>query len=186
MNAPTELRLDKAGFLAWVQGREGRYELARGVVAMMAGVSRNHATVAGNLFGLLWSRLDRDRYRVSQGDFAVEAGESVRYADVMVEPAGGDGRALSTDQAVLLAEVLSPSSVAVDFRDKADEYMSLASLRAYLVLAQDEPRAWLWAREQAGTWPRTPATVEGRDAPIALPMLGTVLPMAEVFRGIDL
>ena len=43
----------------------------------------------------------------------------------------------------------SPSSVTHDLRDKAAEYLQLPSLSAYLVLAQDEAKAWVWAREAA-------------------------------------
>ena len=37
------VHLDKPSFVAWVQGREGRYELAEGRVVMMVGASRAHA-----------------------------------------------------------------------------------------------------------------------------------------------
>ncbi len=40
MNVQTNLRMDKATFLAWVQERDERYELDDGHVVMMTGGTR--------------------------------------------------------------------------------------------------------------------------------------------------
>ena len=42
MNVQFPAHMDKARFLAWVEGREERYELAEGRVLMMTGGSRAH------------------------------------------------------------------------------------------------------------------------------------------------
>ena len=53
MNVQLPVHMDKAAFLAWVQGLEGRYELANGRVVMMVGASRAHALIVRNLLALL-------------------------------------------------------------------------------------------------------------------------------------
>jgi len=42
MNVQTQLQMDNAAFLDWVQGRDERYELAEGPVMMMTGTTLRH------------------------------------------------------------------------------------------------------------------------------------------------
>jgi hypothetical protein len=53
MNVQLPVRMDKAAFLEWIQGREERYELDRGRVIMMTGGSRAHWQITANLFKAL-------------------------------------------------------------------------------------------------------------------------------------
>lgn len=55
MNLQSNLHMDKAAFLAWVQGRAERYELADGRVLMMTGGSRAHGQLPG-ISSDLWIR----------------------------------------------------------------------------------------------------------------------------------
>lgn len=184
MNARAELRMDAPTFLRWAEGREGRHELAQGEVRSMVGASRDHVEIAVNLVVLLRPRLDRARYRVAQGDFAVEVAGGVRYPDVMVSLRGAHETRLSTREPVVLVEVLSPSSVYIDFDEKRPEYVALPSLRTYAVFSQEEPRAWVWERGVDGEWPEKPAVVEGRTGILDLPSVALRLPMAEIYAGV--
>jgi Putative restriction endonuclease len=58
MNIDLPAHIDKPTFLAWVQGREERYELVRGRVVMMVGAPRNHGLIVMNLVVLLRAQLD--------------------------------------------------------------------------------------------------------------------------------
>ena len=64
MTIQPHLQMDNATFLDWVQGREGRYELAGGRVVMMTGGTMAHGLIVGNLFELLRARLDRKQWLV--------------------------------------------------------------------------------------------------------------------------
>lgn len=184
MNIRTDVPLTKEAFLRWVEAQEGRHEFVEGKIVMMVGASRNHVTVAGNLFGLLWSRIDRSIWKVAQSDFAVETARGLRYPDVVVESAGGDARGYLAMAPVLTAEVLSKSSMATDLHEKADEYTALPSLQAYVVLAQDEPRLWLWQRGEDGAFPRAGEMIDGSDAVLKLPALGIEFTLADIYRGV--
>src|SRR5947209_9553692 len=82
MNVQLPMRLDKPAFLAWVQGREERYELADGRVVMMTGASRTHGLLVLNIAMLLRGQLDP---RSVIADFGLDAGpKTLRYPDVMV------------------------------------------------------------------------------------------------------
>lgn len=120
MNVQTDLRMDKPAFLAWVQEREGRYELDDGHVVMMTGASRGHERVVRRLAAALERRLDADRWEVLTSNFAVDLGpKTVRYPDVIVDSAQGADKDLTATTPILIAAVISPSSIADDLGDKA-------------------------------------------------------------------
>ena len=164
MNVQLDLRMDKPEFLTWVEAHEGRYELAGNRVVMMTGGSRGHAILVRRLAAALEKRLDGNRWTVLTSDFGVDVGPStVRYPDVVVDVAGGRFKDLTATAPALIAEVISASSAKDDLGVKADEYVRLPSLSAYLVLAQDEPKARVWVRGAGGFSPE-PKVIEGLDA----------------------
>ncbi|MCC6779870.1 MAG: Uma2 family endonuclease [Hyphomicrobiales bacterium] len=180
MNVQPELHMDKSGFLAWAQAQEGRFELVGRRVVMMVGGSKAHALVASRLTRALWACLDLERWVVLGSDLAVDVGpESLRYPDAIVDVVGG-GNELAAAAPALIAEVLSPSSATLDLGDKAAEYLRLASLQAYVVLAQDEPKAWVWVRGPHG-FAAGPEVMSGPDAVICVPALGIALTLAELY-----
>jgi Uma2 family endonuclease len=183
MNVHSDLRMSKSDFLAWVQGREGRYELAGCRVVMMTGGSRGHATIVRQLARALEKRLDAERWTVLTSDFGVDVGPStVRYPDVVVDVAGGAFRDLTATAPAVIAEVISPSSEKDDLGDKAEEYLRLQSLCAYLVLAQDEPKTRVWLRGPRG-FSQKPKVIEGLDAIIDIASLSVAVPLMEIYAG---
>jgi Uma2 family endonuclease len=185
MNVQPNLYMDKPKFLAWVQGREGRYELAERRVVMMTGGSRGHGVIMRRLASSLEKRLDGTRWTVLTSDFGVDLGpRTIRYPDVVVDSVGGSFDDLVATAPTLIAEIVSPSSATYDLGDKAAEYLRLPSLTAYLVLAQDEPKAWVWVRGAAGFSPG-PEVIAGDDARIEIPPLGVDLPLSEIYAGVE-
>ena len=184
MNVQLDLRMDEPEFLAWVQAHEGRYELIRGRVMMMTGGSRGHAILLRRLAAALEKRLDGKRWTVLTSDFGVALGPAtIRYPDVLVDAAGGASKDLTATAPTLIAEALSPSSVKDDLGAKATEYLRLPSLSAYLVLAQDEPRAWIWVRGAHG-FPPNPTIIAGRDARIEISAHRLDPPLAEIYGSL--
>jgi Putative restriction endonuclease len=103
MNVQPDLHMDKAAFLAWVEGREGRYELAGGRVLMMTGGTMAHGLIVGNLFELLRARLDRKRWVVLT-EFGVDVGpRTIRYADIVVDRPGASLKDLTAKAPALVA-----------------------------------------------------------------------------------
>jgi Uma2 family endonuclease len=183
MNVQPQLLMDNAAFLDWVQGRQERYELARGRVVMMTGGTMRHGLVVGNLFALLRGRLDRKRWVVLT-EFGIDiAPGTIRYADVVVDQSEAKGDALTAKAPVLVAEVLSPSTTKIDLGDKAADYLRLSSLATYLVFAQDEIKAWAYQR--GGEFPPGPQVFAGADASIRVPALSIDLPLIDIYAGID-
>lgn len=175
-------------FLRWNEGREGKREFVRGrVEEMMINVTRNHVRLASALTVALVSRLDRTAFDIGSADFGVRTPDGIRYPDVFVDrrsshSKGGD---LAATEPILLAEILSSSSVARDFIDKLQDYSGVSSLREYLILSQDEPRAWLWSRADDDLWPKKPQEIAGDEESLFLPGLGIAIPMAELYAGVE-
>jgi Uma2 family endonuclease len=186
MNAPTDLRLDKATFDRWLLDQERKYEWKDGRVVQMNNVTRGHARVVANILRALSTRLDPDAWAVVASDFGVEKDTFVRFPDVLVEPESAGPLALRrSESAILLFEVLSPSSVDTDMLEKPAEYRALDSLEAYVVASQDAAICWLWERDPVtGAFPAMPVRIAGRDQSIPLAKRGIAVPLAEIYRNI--
>jgi Uma2 family endonuclease len=117
-------------------------------------------------------------------EFGLDAGpQTLRYPDVVVEPATVGNKDFTTTAPVLLAEVLCPSTAEIDLGDKAAEYLQISSLLAYTVLSQDEPKAWLWTRAQ-GAFTAGPEVLSGSDAIIRVPALQLALPLSSIYADL--
>ena len=184
MNVQLPVHIDKLAFLAWVQGREERYELAEGRVVMMVGASRAHGLIVSNLLVALRGQLDPQQWTVI-ADFGLDAGpETLRYPDIVVDRTGGAAGDYVATAPVLLAEVLSPTTAEIDLGDKAAEYLRLPSLLSYLVFAQSGHKAYVWTREADG-FPPAPSVIVGRDKIIRIAALNLALPMGAVYAGLE-
>lgn len=182
MNIQTPRQMDSSAFLAWAEGREERYELVDGRVAMMTGGSYGHALAVRGLSNALDRRLIDTQWITLTSDLAVRISpKTVRYPDVVVMTKAANLRDLTATDPVLVAEVLSPSSVTNDLGDKATEYLHLPKLQAYLVLSQDEPKAWIWIRGVSG-FAAGPEVIAGSDGVIRLAALSIELPLAEIYK----
>src|SRR5882724_10498375 len=122
--------MDKFAFLAWVEGREERYELAEGCVMMMTGSTVAHGLIVGNVFEMLRYRLNRKTWSVFS-EFGVDVGpRTVRYPDVVVDHRGAKPKDRTAKSPAFVVEVLSPSTMTIDLGDKAGEYLGLSSVEA--------------------------------------------------------
>ena len=183
MKAELPVNIDKATFLTWVQTRERkRYELVEGVGVEAGLHTRAHAMLAGNLMKVLDAALGGHQWHVLLS-FGVDTGpNTVRDPDVLVDR-GGHTTDLTANSPVLIAEVLSPHSIETDLHCKPAEYMKLPSLLAYIVLSHDEPKAWLWVRDESG-FAADARIVVGTDAVLRIPGLSIELPLGEIYLGI--
>jgi hypothetical protein len=64
----------------------------------------------------------------------------------------------------------------------AIEYMTVASLRAILLVDPDQPNVIVWERAPGGDWRQR--AVAGLAAEIRLPALALALGMADIYEGL--
>lgn len=146
-----------AEYCALEREERGKHEYLRGEVFAMTGGTLEHGRLAMRL-GLVLQRALEDRpCRTYSSDVRVrvEATDFDSYPDVSVvcgepETAEADPHALLNPS--LIVEVLSDSTEAYDRGQKASHYRRIPSLRAYLMVAQSEPKLELQLREGDGRW----------------------------------
>jgi Uma2 family endonuclease len=134
-----------------------RHEYVAGMIYAHAGGTSRHNAIAANVLAALWSAARGGRCRVYGSDMRLRAVEDVFYYPAVMVVCGddeaGDG-ALHQHAPCLVVEVTSPSTEAIDRREKAFTYRTIPSLKAYLVV--DQSRRWVerhWRDETAsGAW----------------------------------
>ncbi|MBV9774968.1 MAG: Uma2 family endonuclease, partial [Gemmatimonadetes bacterium] len=79
-------------------------------------------------------------------------------------------------------EVLSPSTEGDDRGRKWEQYRRLASLRDYLLVAQDEPRIERYTRQAEGLW--LFSETSGLDEELRLESIGCTLALRDVYERV--
>jgi Uma2 family endonuclease len=168
---------------------ELRHEYLDGSVYAMAGESVAHSTICFNLAVAAGSRLRGTPCRGFSPNMKVRAGEGGLYAypDLTIvcgEPAFADARADVLTNPTVIFEVLSPSTEAYDRGEKFSRYRAqVESLRDYVLIAQDKPRAERHTRRDDGSWEA--GVAEGLGGVLELPSAGCRLPLAEIYERVE-
>lgn len=126
-----------------------RYEYVNGQVYAMAGASREHNLLTGNLFLTLGLHLRGKPCQVFQSDMKVGirtlSAEYFYYPDVQVTCAEEQERYYNTSPCLII-EVLSDSTARTDRTEKLAHYRLLPSLQEYMLCSQDFPAIELYRR----------------------------------------
>ena len=184
MNLQQKMPTTADEFLRWNEGREGKREFVRGrVVEMMINVTRNHWRLANRLERQIAAQLGDEHYDVGTTDYGVRTPDGIRFPDVMVDTVAVDGRSLATTSPLLIAEILSKSSIADDFGPKARDYQRLSSLQHYLTLSQDEVRLWAWSRTGDGSW-KEPEIFEAGTVLLVIDGIPVSVDLPSLYAGI--
>lgn len=125
-------------FLPWAEGQEGRWELHDGVPVMMSPERVLHADTKGEAYVALREALRRagSPYRVHPDGVAIRMSAKATYqpdASVSCGPRAPVD-ALEINDPIIVVEVLSPSTAAIDHGRKLSGYFSLPSVEHYLIL----------------------------------------------------
>jgi Uma2 family endonuclease len=177
-------RANYADFLAVEQSSDRRHEFLDGVIVAMAGGSDEHNAIAGRFAKLLGNReTGKCRYYTPDQRFWIASRVRGRYADGSVicgAPEHPSHDAQATTNPTLILEVMSPSSEGDDDGDKRSDFQSLASLQAYVLVAQDERRLRVYRR--SGTEWRCESYTDGDS--FELPCLAAAIRVAEIYDRI--
>ena len=180
MAEPAQPRMTVDEFLRWAAGREGRYELVDGRIVAMAPERAVHVRVKLRIAEALDRAVRRAGVdcEVFTDGLTVRIDELTAYEpDALVHcgPRLPDD-ALEAPRPVVLVEVVSPSSGAVDRGRKLVDYFRLPSLQHYLVL--DPDRRVVVHHERTGGDIRTRILGDGR---LRLDPPGIELDVTELF-----
>jgi Uma2 family endonuclease len=127
---------------------EVKHEFVEGQLIEMPGEKRIANRVAGSIYALLLQLLNHKVFEVYIQDVKLSTvkNKRYRYPDVMVVPVVDDEDDDMVHQAVLIAEVLSPSTEKTDRNDKLKEYSKIPSVQYYLLVSQEETVIELYKR----------------------------------------
>jgi Uma2 family endonuclease len=126
-----------AEFEAWHLRQPERWEFIDGRPRLMAPASLNHAIIKGNLFASLRSELAGTSCYAFADGTQITTDEISAIPDVVVTCAPLDHSTPTIAEPAIIVEVMSPSSEADDTLRKWFSYRKIASLKHYLVVAQD-------------------------------------------------
>jgi Uma2 family endonuclease len=177
-------RASYADYLAAEQNSDFRHEFFDGVIVAKPGGSDEHPAIAGRLARALGNRETGScRYYTPDQRFWIASRMRGRYTDGSIicgapEHPAHDGQATTNPTVVI--EVLSPSSQGDDDGDKRSDFQSLASVEAYVLVAQDQRRVKVY-RRTGSEW--RVATYGDGDS-FELPTLAAPVPVREIYDGI--
>jgi Uma2 family endonuclease len=130
-----------------------KHEYVSGEVYALAGVSRRHNEIVGNISTALWHDARAAGCRVSINDVKLQAADDVYYyPDIMVACGAAPEDPYLEDAPCLVVEVTSPSTASTDRREKLAIYKRIPSLRSYLIVDQERRRVQHHWRDESGAW----------------------------------
>lgn len=163
-----------------------KHEYLGGVVYAMAGARNAHNMIAVNVLIWLGGRLRGRPCRLQNSDTKVhiQLTNQVRfyYPDVSVVCEPNSQADSFQDKPVVIFEVLSRSTRRIDGGEKKDGYLSIPSLRVYVLVEQDLPAVIVFRRTPTGF---VRELYEGIDAVLPLSEIETELPLAEMYDGVE-
>lgn len=156
-------------------------EYLNGQIIAMAGASRHHNLIAGNLYREISRQLQGRPCEAYISDMRVKVSPTGLYTypdivavcdEIRFEDANND----TLLNPLLIVEVLSPSTEAYDRGEKFAHYRRLSSLQEYLLVSQDKVRIEHYTR-QGAHWilteianPQSP--IANFNATVYLPSIG--------------
>ncbi len=137
-------------YLAGEEVSNVRQEYVSGIVYAMVGGTAAHSIISGNAYVALRQQLKDSNCRAYGADMKVrvqsEQGARFYYPDAQVVCDSADLTKVFQDAPVLIIEVLSDSTRRFDLNEKKDSYLTIPSLKNYVVLEQSVPAATVFCR----------------------------------------
>ena len=173
-------------YLADEENATTRSEYVNGFVRAMSGATNRHNVIAGNVYALLWIQLNGTNCRPYNSDTKIrvrrDGATSFFYPDASVICESNRAADVFQDRPVVIVEVLSQSTWAIDLDEKLNAYLSIEALQAYVLLEQHKPLAIVMRRTSVGFLREV---YEGLAARIELPLHACGLTLSEIYSGVD-
>lgn len=142
MNVMTAPKMTVDEFLAWAEGKPGKYELFGGVVQQMSPEMAEHVLVKGAVWGALKAAIASAKLpcRAYSDGMTVRIDESRAFVpDALVHGSRVILRkTVEIRDPLIVVEVLSPSTASRDVATKLAGYFTLPSIHHYLIVDVEE------------------------------------------------
>jgi Uma2 family endonuclease len=149
-----DLCLSEEQYLKSEQLSNQRHEFLAGRLFAMVGASRGHNLIVSNLHRHVYDPVKAGGCNafISDMKVRVEAMESYYYPDLVVSCEASAPASVFLSLPCLIVEVLSPSTMDVDRREKMLAYRKISSLKEYVLVYQDEIRIEVYRKDADGNW----------------------------------
>jgi Uma2 family endonuclease len=181
MNLILPTPMSDAEFLEWEDQQELRYEFDGVQAIAMTGGTAANAVIQRNIAVAMTLRLSGKPCRFFGNDLKIEVAGRIRYADGFVVCAPVPLRQKVVRDAVVIFEILSVTTARTDTVTKNKEYAAAASVRRYIVLAQDEVGGTRFERV-GDDWLGRLLTAESI---LKMPEIGVQVPLIEFYEDIE-
>ena len=176
-----DIYLDPEEYLLAERVSATKHEFLAGVVYAMAGASRGHNLIAGNISRRLGNQLEGKRCVPFGSDMRLRIHKPgatfYYYPDVTVDCSGSKDDEI--DQPTVIFEVLSPDTERGDRGDKLVNYQSLASMRVYALVDQFRRAVTVYRRGEGEAWTRE--FFSDAEATVELPEIGCALALRAIY-----
>jgi Uma2 family endonuclease len=158
-----------------------RHEFLNGDIFAMAGGTPEHAALSAAAVIVLGRRLEGRACRPYSADLRIRV--VATYADAAVicgDPIRDPASPTHVTNPIVIVAVLSQSTEAYDRGQKREHYQQIASLREYVLVAQDKREIEVYARPTGGIWQRC---VHRAGQSVELPSLAIQFTVDELYNA---
>ncbi len=162
-----------------------RYEYLEGELRMLAGGSAYHSAIIVRLSSFFERHLENSPCWVYNSDMKLQLSESLHvYPDIMIScnPQDQEPDRTVIHNPSLIVEVLSPSTEAVDRREKLLYYQESPTVQDYLMVDSQSVRIEMYHREADG-WK---LSIYGPDDTIHIKNFDIRFSINAIYRGMAL
>jgi Uma2 family endonuclease len=173
-------------FLAWEDGTDTRYELIGGRAIAMAPPTRRHSLLTATLTGTIRQALagkPHCRTYVETGIRSTVSRRNFFVADIAVSCVDPPDGSQDLEHPVLIVEVLSPSTEAIDRKRKLRDYRLLPTLIEIVLI--DAAEVYCEVHRRAGDVWRMDL-LQDVEARLRLESIGLDIRLGELYAGIPL
>jgi len=175
-------------YLVRERAAEYKSEYFNGEIFAMAGASRPHNLITGNIYGELYIQLKSRSCNVYPSDMRLKVSATglCTYLDVMVvcgEEQFDDAEEDTLLNPTLIVEVLSKSTQNFVRGTKFEHYSKIHSFQEYLLVSQNRPRLELYTKQSVGRWML--AEFESLDEMVKLASINCELALKDVYRQVN-
>jgi Uma2 family endonuclease len=176
--------MSESAYLAFEKVSKIKHEYVCGRIFAMAGTSKKHNKISGNIYTFLLNQAKHKPCEVYIADVKLKIAhrENYYYPDVMVG-CEIESNEYCVEKPCILVEVTSKSTETIDRREKLSSYKSIDSLQTYLIVSQETMFIEAYQRQQQ-TWMMTHYTQPNEL--IELPCLNTNISIEEIYESIDI
>jgi Uma2 family endonuclease len=176
--------LTEAEYLAFERSADVRHEYSSGQIYAMAGATREHNLITGNVAGELRAQLKGKPCEIYSSDMRVRIARSGQYTypDVVVvcgTPQFLDDHNDTLLNPLLIIEVLSSSTEAYDRGEKFRAYRSIDSFAEYVLIAQAKKAADHFTKKN-NIW-----TIQEVEQEIKLATIPCLLTLSEIYDRVE-